>query len=181
MNRELQNFVPNYIGENVEINESMIPVVSRIRRYLSKEELFEHFCSAPQETGGVRRFPYYRVDEALNACRDCLYIMEEDGQKKEEKEEFYKLASKLVMELILWVEVGFEGIDNFANHRASRNWTSLVGHNINDQERAKWIRTEGKVFYDSTLRDFVKFRKEMGIRKDCFTTIGLEPLLKNWE
>lgn len=183
MSVELEKFVPSeLIHERVEVDGSMFPIVSRISRYLPPEQVWEHFSSTPNETGGVRHFPYYRVDTGLICCRDWLWMIENSRQKSAETErEYYGKSSNSAMEVALWVEVGFEGLQNLAVHPASRNWTSGVGHSVNDEQRAEGIMTNGKEFYDSVMRGFVSFRDARGITDDCIAEIGLEPVLEKWK
>lgn len=182
MSRELGKFVPpELVHERVEVNQGMAPIVERISQYLPQEKVWEHFSSTPQETGGVRRFPYYRVDTGLICCRDYLWMIDNAMAKSPEKEQqYYGEASDKAMEVALWVEVGFEGLQNLAVHPASKNWTSGVGHFVNDEQRAKGIMTNGKEFYDSVMRGFVDFRDRRRITEDCFTEIHLDPILQKW-
>jgi hypothetical protein len=182
MSRELEKFVPSeLIHEPVEMNDSMSLIVDRISEYLAPEQVWEHFSSSPSSTGGVRRFPYYRVDTGLLCCRDSLLLIEDSKQKSLESErKFYQRASNFAMEVVLWVEVGFGGLQNLAVHSASKNWTSGVGHFVNDEQRAQLIMTNGKEFYDSVMRSFVSFREVNQIANDCFTKIKLEPVLEKW-
>lgn len=152
----------------IETRDYLAPVVARIARFLPPEKIWEFFSSAPGETGGVIRFPYCRVDSALINCRDYLDM------------NMYEKASLQAMRAILWVEIGFQGLENLAYDPASKNWTSGVGHFVDDQERARRIIVNGKDKFEKTLHEFVTYRDTHQINDDCFTDYELETILSQW-
>lgn len=179
MNDELKRFGFPEQSEELRIDEALLPVIERISRYLPEEEVRRRFTSAPQSTGGISRFPYFRVDlPPLYIGRDYL---DDPGPISEEIQDYYNNASNYAMEAILWVEIGFQGLENLAVSPASKNWTTNVGHFVDDKQRAKGIMTEGKKVYDSFLRKFAQFRTSHGITDDCFAKFHLEHLLDKWK
>jgi hypothetical protein len=182
MSAELGKFVPlELVNERVSVNESMVPIIGRISQYLASEKVWEYFSSMPETTGGVRRFPYFRVDNRLFCCDSYLSVIKHCVELVTDEEvEDYRKASEIAMKIALWVEVGFEGLQNLAIHPASKNWTSGVGHFVNDEQRAKGIMTNGKEYYESVMREFVGFRDARQITDDCFTTYNLEGILEKW-
>ena len=114
----------------------------------------------------------------LNA-RDITEILEDYGGKysPEKYQEWYERGCKQAFEALLWVEIGFQGLENLAKSPASSNWTTAVGHFVNDEERAGGIMTKGKEMFDVCLTKFAKFRREKGIKDDYFSQYGVEYLL----
>lgn len=174
-------FIPEELrSEPVKFDDSLAPIVERIGAYLTSEEIWKYFSSSPSETGGIRKFPYCRVDSCLIVCRDLLHLARLRETETDDYLSDYDKASKQAMRLGLWVEIGFEGLKHLAVHPASRNWTSAVGHLVSDEERAQGIMTRGKNFYEEVLKEFVKFRDDQQITDDCFTQYGLGHLLDKW-
>lgn len=169
------------VQEQVEINESLLPVVDRMSQYVPVEELRQWFTSEPQETGGVRRYPYCRVDSELLVCRDRIRLTNLPQMIGGQKIIHYSQASNHAMLAVLWVEIGFQGLENLAKSPASKNWTSGVGHFVSAEEREAGILSGGKDLYESVLREFVRLRKVQGVTDDCFTEYHLEHLLQKWE
>lgn len=80
----------------------------------------------------------------------------------------YIEASLAAFKVLLWVEVGFQGLEKLAVSPASRNWTSGPGHHATDEARAQWILTKGAGVYKKYLQEFVGLRTQLGIAGDCF-------------
>ena len=176
----LNAFLPKKdLGVKIEIEEELAPVVERISKIIPPDLLWDIFSSTPEETGGRITFPYSRVDIAVINTRDTVYLLEKFGKKysPEEFQEWYRRGSKQAFEALVWIEIGFQGLENLAKSPASKNWTSAVGHSVNAEERAKRIMTTGKEMFDECLKEFVRFRKKEGIKDDYFTQYGVEYLL----
>jgi hypothetical protein len=178
--KELRRFIPNQeLGGEVELQEELFPVIERISQIIPDELVWELFASSPSETGGRIVFPYSRVDSAVITASDGIYLsklLEKKGKWKKSVE-WYDRSSRQAFEALLWVEVGFGGLENLANSPASTNWTSGVGHFVNAQERAQGIMKSGKQMFDEKISDFVEFRGQKGIEKDIFTQYEVEYLL----
>lgn len=175
---DLAGYIPEgKKGEKIKLWEYLAPVVGRISQILPPPKVWGFFSSTPGETGGEIVFPYSRVDSLLIESRDYIYLLTnyENSQRKTEK--YYAAASLSAFRALVWVEIGFQGLENLAKSRASVNWTSGVGHFVNDEERAIGIVTRGAKLYKDCLGDFVKFRSQQGITTDCFTEYRVEYLL----
>ncbi len=94
--------------------------------------------------------------------------------------EDYLNASLIALRVVLWVEVGFQGLEKLAVSPASKNWTSGPGHHATDEERARGILTRGAKLYRECLGQFVDFRTREGITGDCFSRYGVEYLLNQF-
>ncbi|MEO8581292.1 MAG: hypothetical protein ABI425_01790 [Patescibacteria group bacterium] len=164
--------------DGVEVNAELEAVVKRIASLLPHDVLFELFSSSPNETGGRSEFPYCRVDSQLIVSRNWVYIFEQYGAKDQEDfKRIYEAAATSAFKAIVWVEVGFQNLDNLAVSPASRNWTSGVGHFVNDQQRAEGIRTAGRGMYKQMLNRFVQFRDANQVDSDIFNRYNVEGLL----
>jgi len=181
MSEYLQRFVPpEAVGKQVEIQESLLPVIERIAKVLPVEKVWEYFASAPSETNGVIVFPYCRVNSELFEIRDAesvFDIAQNDGNVEETKK-YYQHMSESALKVLLWVEVGFEGLENLAVSPASSNW----GASRKAGSRVKLIMTDGKELYDKNLTSFVTLRHSYPEKNtDCFAQFRLEHLLARWE
>lgn len=127
-------------------------------------------------------FPYSRADSAVINVRDIVYLLEQHGKKysPEEFQEWYRRGSKQAFEALVWVEIGFQGLENLAKSPASINWTSGVGHFVTAEQRAERIMTTGKEMFDECLRQFVEFRQKEGIKDDYFSQYKVEYLLDSY-
>jgi len=178
----LANFLPKKdSGVEIEIREELAPVVERISTILPPDVLWELFSSTPGETEGRVVFPYLRVDSAVITARDIVYLLEQHGKySPEEFQRRYRRGSKRAFEALVWVEIGFQGLENLAKSPASKNWTLAVGPPVNAEERAKGIMTTGKEMFDACLTEFARFRREKGVKDDYFTQYGVEYLLDSF-
>lgn len=175
----LADYVPlDQRGERVELVDDLAPVVDRLTQVLPAEKIWKMFSSTPNETGGRAVFPYCRVDNAVLCVRNWIWLATNYNPTPEKIAEYYQNASRQAFEALTWVEIGFQGLQNLATNKASVNWTSAVGHFVNDEERARGIMTTGKEMYDSCLRDFVEFRNGRELRDDDFSRFNLEHLLQ---
>jgi hypothetical protein len=176
----LRGFIPKD-QLSVEVKEDLELVVKRITTLIPTDKVYELFSSTPNETGGKSNFPYCRVDSQLIVCRNWLYIFEKFGAKdSKDFNRIYENAAISAFKAIVWVEIGFQGLDNLAESRASVNWTSGVGHFVNDQQRSERIKTNGREMYEQMLGNFVNFRDSHDIRGDIFTTYNAEDLLNKF-
>lgn len=177
---DLTSFIPkDKKGEEIELSEDLTPVVDRISRILPPDKIWEFYASSLNEGGGKIKFPYCRIDSNVVATRDWIGLIKRPKYSPENPAEYYKIASLAALKVLLWVEVGFEGLENLAKNPASRNWTGL-GYYVNDEERARQIVTNGAELYKECLGKFVQFRLEQQIISDCFTEYGVEYLLDSF-
>ena len=171
------------LGAEVKFEEQYAPVVQRISKIIPDELLWDLFSSTLSQTGGKIEFPYARVDSALIIAKDTVWMLDEQREcySSEEFNEWYEKGCAQAFKALLWVEEGFQGLENLAKSPASRNWTSAVGHFVNDEERTKGIMTEGKKLYDDCLGKFAQFRKREGITNDYFSKYQVEHLLDKFQ
>jgi len=179
--KELITLIPDTIEVRaVTLNEELFPVVERISKFIPPTEIWRLFSSSPSETGGKATFPYSRIDSSVIVARDYAYLLRKYGTQRDESKykEWYRIGSEQAFEALVWVEIGFEGLENLAHSPASRNWTSEVGHHVTPEERAIGIMTDGKQMYEKCLKSFVGYRQENNIHDDIFSQYGLEYLLE---
>ena len=167
MAESLSRYIPEAkIEEDLEIHEDLAQVVERISKYLPPGKVWEYFSSSPSATGGRIRFPNFRGDMTLNyQVRGEIYSAEKVAPDSADFATYYKTASEAALQSILWIEVGFQGLDKLAKSSASSNWFG-----IEDDE--EW--------YKSIIRDFIKYREKYQIKEDCFSEFGAEELLEDF-
>ena len=157
----LDKFVPQKLRTaEVEIDDELTDVVTRIGKVLPEKLIWEYFSSKPNETSGVIRFPYCRVDTEIIAGNDWIYNVEMYSSNQASFEKYYEQVSLSAMMVLVWVEVGFQGLQNLAVSPASVNWTSGVGYHVTDEVRAERIMSRGKIMYDDFIEEFSKLRRE---------------------
>ncbi len=180
---DLHSYLPREgLSAKIEIRQELAPVVERISEIIPHDLVWQIFSSEPIETGGRIIFPYSRVDSSVRFAGNTVKMLNKFRSEYSEKE-FKKWCEKACIEAfeaLLWVKVGFQGLENLATNPASRNWTS-VGRFLTPNERAEEIMTEGKEFFDSHLRAFVQFRTEEGITDDYFSQYNVEYLLEEFK
>ena len=178
----LSTFIPTTLNhrdsENPKIKlcSELGYVVTRISDVLPKEKIWELFSSNVEATRGKIKFPYCRVDSAMMKSNSWAELAE-NPLYQQYFEENYKEACKAAMAAIVWVEIGFRGIENLAISLASVNWTTRIGHLVSSEERAQKIMSEGKEWYDEFKKKFSIFRNKYKIADDCFTLYKIEHLL----
>jgi hypothetical protein len=184
MSEILSRYLPEKKPEvEVELREELAPVVERIGKVLPPELIWKMYSSFPGETGGKILFPYCRVDTSVIISRDLVdkLILDGDKYNREEYQEKYNAACQQAFEALVWVEVGFQGLENLARNRFSTYWTAGLGHFIDDEQRVQGILKEGREFYEDCLRRFVSFRKNANIKQDLFSEHGLGYLLDKFK
>jgi hypothetical protein len=78
------------------------------------------------------------VDSSAIIASNCCYLLNHFPIKSPEYfDQWYTLAAKHVFKALVWIEIGFEGLQNLAINNASRNWTSAVGHFVNDEQEQR--------------------------------------------
>ncbi|MBU1085481.1 MAG: hypothetical protein ABIJ43_02445 [Candidatus Beckwithbacteria bacterium] len=183
MNEKIDNlngFIPDQDpGVRIELRKELFPVIERISRIIPPKLVWELFSSKP---GQIKRrivFPRLRVDTVILSTDDGISLSKfyEKKEKWEKSAEWYKWSSQQVFKALLWVEVGFQGLENLANSPASKNWTSGIGNFVNAQERAEGIMFKGKLMFNDCLRNFIEFRDQREIDNDIFTQYKVEYLL----
>jgi hypothetical protein len=181
MKKELPKIAFGHIEDEAERNllhAQLTEAAERLLAVFPQSVVVDFFTNHKGSTRGRERFPYCRVDTALILCRDCIESIKIGGLTKKEIQGEYERASLFIFRAIVWVEIGFEGLDNLAQSKASRNWTNGVGSWPNDNEkRIERLKTIGRKDYNETLREFVEFRNSMGVTEDIFTEYGVEDLL----
>lgn len=178
-NPYLKSFVPKDQSE-VELNTYLTEVAQRISTVIPPDDVFKLFSSTPNQTGGIAKFPFCRMDMTLIACNESIQRIEKINNENYFQRGFEN-ASMYALKAVLWIEVGFEGLDNLADSPASINWTTDAGYFVNDRERANVIKATGREMYNETLRKFVQFRDSRGITEDIFTRYGVGNLLDRWK
>ncbi len=172
LDNSLMRYIPNQdLGTEVEVGEEYATVVQRISEIIPDDLIWTLFSSTPYETGGKINFPYSRVDSAIMVASTRVWMLDKHRERYS-PEEFrvnYEKACIQAFEALLWVEVGFQGLANLARSPASRNWTSGVGHSVDDDQRYQGIMTGGKKLWDECLDKFAQFRRKEGITDDYFS------------
>ncbi|MCX6791929.1 MAG: hypothetical protein NT149_02735, partial [Candidatus Gottesmanbacteria bacterium] len=119
----LAQFAPiDYVSKPIEFRDYLHPVVERIAQVIPKDVIWQLYASSPSETGGHIVFPYSRVNAAVMAARDYLRNVKLFPGDKIKLNQYYEKAAEQAFEALVWVEVGFQGLDNLANSPASNNW-----------------------------------------------------------
>ena len=183
LDNNLMRYIPKQdLGAEVEVREEYALVVQRISEVIPDNLLWKIFSSIPNETRGRIIFPYSRIDSALIVARDYADLLESSRERisPEKFKEWYDSGCIQAFEALLWVEIGFQGLENLAKSLASKNWTSGVGHSVNDEERAQRIMTEGNKLYNECLSKFAQFRRKEGITDDYFGQYKVEHLLERF-
>ena len=153
----LSGYVPQEARDKapVEVDEDLFSIVERIARVLPPEKVWKWFSSTPGETGGEIRFPYARIDALTLASEITIHTLTTyPPTNPEEFEKEYEEAASYALQALIWVEIGFQGLENLAKSLASRNWTSAVGHFVDDKQREIGIMTTGREMYMRCLRNF---------------------------
>jgi hypothetical protein len=172
---ELHKFVPdNAKSKPLDIISDLAPVVQRIQTVLPDSAIWELFSTKPEASGGQVRFPSLRVDSNLMACSETLDLAAYAPQSQ--FKEKYERACKSAFRVTVWIEVGFEGFDNYAANQGSRDWTAHGHFFATEQERIDTLKLQGAPYYRNIIRKFAQFRLAHGITEDYFTQYGLEHL-----
>ncbi len=180
---DLRSYLPQKdLGVEVEIIQELAPVIERISEIIPSDLAWQIFSSNPNQTGGKIVFPYLRADSSVITTRDIVLLLN-DGSRYSKKEfkKWYEKACIQAFGALLWVKIGFQGLESLATSPASVNWTSGVGHSVTPEERAEGIMAEGKELFDSCLRTFVQFRTKKGITDDYFSQYNVEYLLEEFK
>jgi hypothetical protein len=164
----------------IDLQKELMPVVERIEKNIPSKVTRKLFSSSKNETGGKIKFPYCRVDSNLSII-DMMCSHTFKNNSRSEKRKRYQRACKYAFKVLVWVEIGFGGLENLAKNRASVNWTAGVGHLVNDEERVVGIMTAGQSQYERALKAFVSYRLENGIKSDLFSKYKLEFLLDQFK
>jgi len=126
-------------------------VVFRLGKVLPLHVMLDWFSSRPNETGGKAKYPYKRIDINLVSISDLLKLIE-IKKKDREKRERYEQASIIMAKILTWIDIGWNGIENFAsNPDATRSWTTGPGHFRNGEERARYIVSEGRIWINQVV------------------------------
>jgi hypothetical protein len=180
MTERLSHYAPKSKDKApLDLRADLAPVVTRIKEVLPSKIIWKLFSSSKNETGGRVVFPYFRVDKTLMTVDTCLYLLRDDNRR--EKKKRYQLACEMAFGVLVWVEIGFEGLENLAKDKASVNWTGGVGHFVDDEERAVGIMSSGRSDYERVLKAFVSYRSKAGIKRDYFSKYKVEYLLDKFK
>lgn len=159
----------------IEVLQDLAPVVGKISQFLPREVIWDLYSSSPEQTGGKIVFPYCRIDSASrNAAFDVDYLRDYRNSLTDEKfKEIYNSASLQAFKALVWVGIGFQGLENLAESKASSNWP----RSTKNLDRFVAMRE----LYRAKLRLFTAFREEEGIYNDIFSEYGLEDLLNEFK
>jgi hypothetical protein len=167
----LEGYIPADIPKtDIELRPFLQPVVDNLSTVLPPEKIWDLYASDPRTTGGVINFPYCRVDNALFTVQERIELLDDSRPSDPRSAQGYDIACNAALKAAAWVEIGFEGLENFANSPASVSWTY-----------SRDILRDGATFYQHSLQTFAQFRIDHGITDDCFTQNGAEDLLKKFE
>lgn len=149
------------------------PILDRINQYIPFNLIVEFFTSDPLSTGGQRRFPYFRVDEAISLINDNISLSEtyKTQERIEKEKEKYKKAALYVMRLLLWIDVGIQGWVNYADCSFANSSHRIKLDEVNKTNQ--WHR--------ETIVKFIRYRNDNSISDDCFVQYGVERLLEGYQ
>lgn len=172
----LRSFIPPDV-KNIKLNKDYFkPVINKIAQVLPKEEIFRLFTSVAEQAGGTPEFPFCVVDGSILDASQAVDVLETYTDTNNPRwSALYQVASKEAFKALVWVEVGFEGFENFAKSPAAESWTAS-GYDFTPENRALML-TEGKEIYKSRLERFTHYRSSHAVPKDLFDTYHLESLL----
>jgi len=170
-------------GVEIEIRDELAPVVERISQVLPPELLWDLFSSTPSETDERIVFPYCKPDSKVLTAGSNIDLLLSLGHEYGDGayDEWYKRATRRVFSALVWVEIGFEGLENLARSRASVSWTLGVKKFVDDDQRAREIMTSGKKMYEECLKYYASFREKFGVGEDFFTQYKVEYLLEKFK
>jgi len=152
------------------IVEKNLPILRKIQDQFPVEE-----GDFVIEKGGRKFSPALEVDGALWEARTLLSEAERNSKEWERK---YNKAAELVWKLLLWIEIGFGGFDNYTRHPTAVDFTIGIGSPLGDPEKQKKeLEKDGKEFYQKVLGEFFSFRCRYGISRDIFEREENAPLL----
>ena len=164
-----------------KFQSELVLVSSRICRVIPNDLAKRLFSSAASETGRVVRYPYCRMDSLIingNILLDDLEVLLQNNSCVESmrfKTDYDKVCI-FALKALLWIEVGFGGFEIYAHSKASKNWTSGVGHFLKDEDRINKLMSVGITQYKDFIRRFVSFRQRFQ-EEDCFSELDVEYLL----
>jgi hypothetical protein len=98
----------------------------------------------------------------------------------------YAMLSLAAFKTILWVEIGFKGLYNYASSPASVSWSAQgVANNPDPDSRRDIILQTSRDYYYARLLDFIDFRvknfgRENWCSEDDFKRFNLELLLNGF-
>lgn len=177
---ELAEFIPprDTLRADVTVKTALIPIVQRIAEVVPNDVIWDVFSSAPNQSNGKIEFPFARPDTSLMNCRNLSFLLTLNEQTYTPKQfqEHYRTACKEAFRALVWIEVGFQGMDNYAASPASGVWTS-EGHGLTPVQREHALKTDGRKHMREDLQQFVQFRESHHIIDDLFSQCGVEYLL----
>jgi len=117
----LESYISKDINPNeVVFVEELEDVVKRIAKFVPPEEMDKFFLSNPNQTGGRRVFPYCRVDSSLWTAVGCIDNLIHYRFLPKKQTEIYEQACRNAFRVFMWVEIGFEGLDNLLDDPTAR-------------------------------------------------------------
>lgn len=174
-----KNFPFNELKGELRIQDELIPVLNKIKEqipHLSQKEIWRLFSETQKGEDQVSYFPYCRVDIELDTAKNSIEILETFPQILSEKENFLRIyggGSKAAFKALVWVELGFGGLESYYVSSDVAVWPYILG-----VETSKIIMTYGKSLYEKALKNFTKFRFSHQHPSDLFDKYHLVHLLK---
>ena len=159
-----------------EVIENIIQCLSQ----LPLRVIVDWYISPPHATKEIL-FPYLRIDGVLINITDLMDLINNSLRNDENTQTFLK-ASEQMARLLVWIKVGYEGIEKLASHHeATKNWTSGPGHRASGKEREEYILTKGVKWINEVIENYCRFREEnrhlIDSNTDPFIRYNLEELL----
>lgn len=178
---ETNGWIPEGLG-HVVVQDDLLNIVIVINEQTSlvKQDIFNLFSSSQAETGGEIRFPYCRVDGEILLATNNSYLLEFSEPGSEAHDKYYNLTSAAVFKMFVWVEIGCQGFDNFADSESSKNWTRKGAHRLPREEQIRLIKSKGRDAYSDAIIRFRSYKQSIGITDDIFTNYGLGDLLSKF-
>ena len=170
MSEYLKSFVPDSFHRSVIFQDQLVQAIERIAERIPQNEVWTRFSTAasPGETGGIAKFPYYRVDTSLASC-EIHTILAGRPKTPEQTQRHTALASTSAFETLVWVEIGFGGLEGLiANRTASIN----LGFSETERQNGQGLASTNEQ-YERVLRRFATLREGSGVADDDFSRYGM--------
>jgi hypothetical protein len=164
----LRGFVPDEAKVQLRTDPYFVEAVDRIIKVLSPELIWKFFSSTPEENNGIPLFPYGRPDMEITRCSSYMELYNQ-GLKKE----YYDSACLSALKALIWMEIGFDGLEEFAKSPEAQAWP-LALHKISSNGEPDG---QGEYTYNVFFKKFAELRRKLGITDDYFGQLGCEYLL----
>lgn len=175
-------YAGNFFGENtsfeLQLEGEYADVVARLQQHLPIDVMFQWFSSADEKI----KFPYQSIDSNLLVVHERLESMKYAKEAYKRRDQ-YEYASTIAARTLAWIDIGRQGLEPLsANPDVTSNWTAGLGQTATAEERAQYIRTEGKDWLTDIVREYLATRDShvQLAANDVFTKHKLEFLLDNY-